>query len=298
MSNGLSYCQLFKAPPGSATTTFLGDCQQESNKLPNQHVSPQLAAEAQGLLDVAYDDFAGDANGPQSTNGPSSIYRFHVNADGSLTPFSAITFPGSIDGPLLIDTNGNFLVTLLDRQTGVASIADIPSRSFADGTVSSITPTFTYDPSVGSALAMDPAGNLYTQVSASTVGVVDASTTAVAATTSFAAAYGAPVRNASAPNSSGSLSAMPAFVATPGQSPSITVSEPGYAGQFLESDTCAGKTTVTPHSANGPTATFAVGAATGAGTCVATFRDAGAQTVQVQIGVTTTTLTGSSVRRR
>jgi hypothetical protein len=78
----------------------------------------------------------------------------------------------------------------------------------------------------------------------------------------------------------------------------ITVTESGYTGAFSESDTCGGKATITPSTANGPSATFTVKAGSNGGVCTATFYDAALHSAQVTIGVTATTVTGSSKKRQ
>jgi len=60
--------------------------------------------------------------------------------------------------------------------------------------------------------------------------------------------------------------------------------ETGYAGAFVESDTCAGLATVTPSSASGPSATFAVTPSAN-GSCTVTIHDANAQSTAVGVAI-------------
>jgi len=85
----------------------------------------------------------------------------------------------------------------------------------------------------------------------------------------------------------------------PATATTVTLSEPNYAGTFVESDTCApgGGTviaTVTPTTA---ATQFSV-TAENAGTCALTFTDAHGNTAHVPVSVTLTTLTGQFVKRR
>lgn len=78
----------------------------------------------------------------------------------------------------------------------------------------------------------------------------------------------------------------------------MTVSEPNYAGTFVESDTCAPNgaaviVAVTPTTA---ATQFSV-TAENAGTCTLTFSDAHGNTARVPVTVTITTLTGQSAKR-
>ena len=65
----------------------------------------------------------------------------------------------------------------------------------------------------------------------------------------------------------------------------LAVSETGYAGAVSETDTCAGKATITG-GGNGPQATYSV-KPVAVGTCSATFGDSFGQTLVVPITVTT-----------
>lgn len=69
----------------------------------------------------------------------------------------------------------------------------------------------------------------------------------------------------------------------------VTVSEPGYAGPFAESDSCSGIATVASSNALGPTATFTV-TAQAAGSCNAAFSDTLGQQVRITVAVATGTL--------
>jgi hypothetical protein len=85
----------------------------------------------------------------------------------------------------------------------------------------------------------------------------------------------------------------------PATATTVTISEPNYAGTFVESDTCAPSggaviATVTPTTA---ATQFSV-TAENAGTCVLTFTDAHGNTAHVPVSVTLTTLTGQFVKRR
>jgi hypothetical protein len=85
----------------------------------------------------------------------------------------------------------------------------------------------------------------------------------------------------------------------PATGTTVTITEPNYAGTFVESDTCAPSggaviATVTPTTA---ATQFSV-TAENAGTCVLTFTDAHGNTAHVPVSVTLTTLTGQFVKRR
>jgi hypothetical protein len=71
-----------------------------------------------------------------------------------------------------------------------------------------------------------------------------------------------------------------------GNAQTITVHETAYNGPFTESDTCAGKATISSANANGPDATYTV-TGVSAVTCTATFTDAFNQHIATQVIVTT-----------
>jgi hypothetical protein len=71
-----------------------------------------------------------------------------------------------------------------------------------------------------------------------------------------------------------------------GNAQTIIVHETAYNGPFTESDTCAGKATISSANANGPDATYTV-TGVSAVTCTATFTDAFNQHIATQVIVTT-----------
>jgi hypothetical protein len=295
-TNG-SDCAILALPPGGGTPPAIADCTSMALAHRDGVNGPYFAADAQGVLYLAL------TKATASSAAPSDFYRFTVNANGTATPLSAVTLAQTVAGQLTFDPNGNVVTSVGSRPYQISAIDEIPLSAFVDGTTSTVTPS-PVEPFGEQVFAEDGAGNVFVGFVGSsspspTLRVFPAGSQILTqATSSFVPFNAAPVRAVVAPNTSGSMTASPSYVQLPGQS-QTTVSEPGYTGQFVETDTCGTLATVSPSSANGPSGVFTVTAgSSGGGMCGATFHDSGGRTVSVQIGVTATVITGSGRRRR
>jgi hypothetical protein len=223
--------------------------------------------------------------GPQQ----ATIVKYRVASDGSLTPVSAIQ-PGYV-AQFGLEPNGT-----LDVLTENA-INQYPPSAFADGqTTSPPAPVPTYS-GAWNDMAVDLAANIFVyDQPALALHVFPSSSHTLTGSVSFREYNMAESRTAPGGSGGSSVQAQPSTLAVPANN-TITVSESGYTSQFTHSDDCAGKATIAPMSANGPTATFTVSVGASGGTCTVTFYDAAQHTAQVAIGVTATIITGQSKRR-
>lgn len=202
------------------------------------------------------------------------VVRYTIGGGGTLTRDAVLTIISGNASHMGVDAAGNLLVSASSWQSGPPTVAGrFPAADFVSGqtTIGALTEYVSRPP-----VAEDAAGTVYSVFP------------------NFNSIYVSLAKPV--PSSGNSLSAQPSTIETQ-SSANIVVSESGYTGTFSELDDCGAIATITPPAASGPSANFTVTAKVQtAGTCHVTFND-GQQTATVAVGVTSTTVTGSSRKR-
>jgi hypothetical protein len=262
----------------STTTVASSDCTTFGGSI------TQLASDGQGYAYVGF--------GPTTHNTTVAIARYAIGSGGSLTLDAVLT---NVDPYFNVDRLGNVFA---GGDAG-APLVEYPAGTFVHGQRVQVSSQPTDSWPAGYPVGIDGAGDIFSaKPSANTnVLVFPAGSHTASATGSFSAAYIAGIFGAPS-NGGGPLSAQPQTVETQ-SSATITVSENGYTGTFNELDDCGAIATITPSSANGPSAMFTVTSKqTSGGTCTVTFSDAQHNTASVHVGITVVNVTGSSHARK
>ncbi len=295
------------AVPITGSSPRPGQCTIFRVPLTNGTVTPAPAANCVNLVPDFYRVAAihGDSHGRiylgitrATTFGDRSIFRFVRNADGSLTPESAITIvatdvstkPSEDFG---IDRNGNVYLGI-----GNNGLFVYPGTAFVPGQNTTVTAIDSYSVGFVTHVAIDPSGNVVFTDAGSSPKAIHAGSHGTDAAQPNWSVYSVSSDTMTASGGSGSaLSALPSAMELPGAN-TVTVSEAGYSGPITETDNCANIATVSPAQGAGPSQTFAIGQATAGGSCTITFADAGRiHTAALQVGSTVTVLHAQGRRR-
>ena len=283
-------CTVYRIPlaAGTQTPVPVADCTNVNTQVPE--LSQKVIVDFQGNVYVDYYNGSRDPSNVHST-----IVKYTANANGTLTPVSAIKRTAEI-ASLGSLNDGSLVGFVFGGTTTTRGIEQFPPSVFVDGQTNTVAPNVIHAGTFGPVTA-DPANDVFVGTNnGSTLDVFQGNGPNLHGAVNFSPLMLAPARAAGSA-SPGSVSVQPSSIAVPGGSNTVTVSETGYTSVFTHTDDCSGKATITPSTANGPNATFTVNAGASGGTCTATFYDAAQHSAQLAVGVTATVITGQSKRR-
>lgn len=280
-------CTIYRVPLQSGTQTAVpvADC---TSALAVSHPPRDIRFNGPSELYVLFSD------DPVRGARQVTIVKYRVNADGSLTPVSAIQYSGKGPGRIGFDPSGVMDVLVF------SAIDQYPRTVFVDGQTTTVTePAGSYTGTFID-MAVDPVGDVFvidnTNTQARQLRVFPAGSRTETGSANINPMLITESHTASGSGSSSSLQAQPSTLNVP-QNSTISVSESGYTSTFTHTDDCAGKATISPASASGPNATFTVTPGSTGGTCTVTFYDAAQHTAQAALNVTAIVINGQSKRR-